>query len=147
VSAWVVWLIAAALLAGAESLSGDFVLAMCGGAALGGAATAALGGPVELQFAVAIVLAVGLVAFVRPVVKRQLAPARHLTGAGALVGREGVALTTVDGDGGRVRLNGQEWSARSAGSAVLPPGTRVRVLRIDGATAVVLDESPPAIPS
>lgn len=145
VSDWLLWLIAAAALAGAEALSGDFVLVMCAGGALGGGVAALLGAPTVAQIVVAVVVAVGLVGFVRPVIKRQLAPARHLTGPGALVGREAVALTAVDGSGGRVKLNGQEWSARSIGSTVVPPGTIVRVLRIDGATAVVLDEVPPAL--
>ena len=144
-SDWLLWLIAAVALAAAESLSGDFVLLMCAGGALGGSVTALAGGPFLAQVLVALVSAIGLLGFVRPTVKRQLAPARHLTGTGALVGREALALTAVDQNGGRIKLNGQEWSARSIGSAVLPPGTVVRVLRIDGATAVVLDEAPPAL--
>ncbi len=141
-SAWVLWLIAAAVLAGAESLSGDFVLLMLAGGAVGGAGAAAFGAPPVLQAVTAALIAGLLVAFIRPVAKRHVTVPGHLTGSAALVGREAVALTAVDARGGRVRLNGQEWSARSLGSTPILPGTRVHVLRIDGATAVVLDEAP-----
>jgi membrane protein implicated in regulation of membrane protease activity len=49
-------------------------------------------------------------------------------------------LERVDGDGGRVKLGGEVWSARSFDSSrVFEPGERVSVLEIQGATAVVSD--------
>jgi membrane protein implicated in regulation of membrane protease activity len=36
-----------------------------------------------------------------------------------------------------VKLNGEVWSARTNAAEAIPPGTQVRVGRIDGATAVV----------
>jgi membrane protein implicated in regulation of membrane protease activity len=45
----------------------------------------------------------------------------------------------VSADGGRVRLGGEVWSARTYGDddAVFEPGSRVDVLKIEGATALV----------
>jgi membrane protein implicated in regulation of membrane protease activity len=55
-----------------------------------------------------------------------------------LVGREAVVLTRVTRDSGLVRLNGSDWSARAKDPTQdLPEGTRVSVLAIEGATAVV----------
>ena len=49
-----------------------------------------------------------------------------------------VVLATVTEDAGRVRLNGGEWTARALDPRQeLTPGTKVSVVRIDGATAVV----------
>jgi membrane protein implicated in regulation of membrane protease activity len=46
----------------------------------------------------------------------------------------------VDADGGRVRLGGEEWSARAyLDDQVLEPGTRVEVAKIEGATALVYE--------
>ena len=81
------------------------------------------------------------------------------TNASALIGREATALTVIDERGGRVRLGGEEWSARLAearpavpppaqrgyaapvqalpGPTRIEPGTDVRVTAIDGAIAVV----------
>lgn len=137
--AWLVWLILAGLFAGGEALSGTFVLVMMSGGAVGGAVTAALGGPLLAQVVVAVVVTIGLVWLVRPVAIRHLNPGpAAITGSDALVGREAIVLTHVDRDGGRVRLNGAEWSARTKDPAQhLPAGTRVSVIAIDGATAVV----------
>lgn len=137
--AWLVWLIIAGILAGGETMSGTFVLIMMSGGAVGGAVTAAIGAPLLVQVIVAVVVTVGLVWLVRPVAIRHLNPGpAAITGSQALVGRDAVVLHEVTRDGGRVRLNGAEWSARSKDPAQqLPAGTRVSVIAIEGATAVV----------
>ena len=95
-----------------------------------------------VQFVVAILGTLALLLGVRPVAKRHLtAGTGVLTGSDALVGRTAVVLAQVDAQDGRVRLNGAEWSARSFDEdQVLPIGTEVRVMKIHGATAVVLHE-------
>jgi membrane protein implicated in regulation of membrane protease activity len=140
--AWLIWVIAAGGLAAAETLSLDFVLIMCAGGATAGAVTAAAGGPPVLQVAVALVAAAVLLLLVRPVAKRHLMSGpTHRTGAAALVGRPAVASTEVTPNSGLVRLNGADWSARSIGEGhIYPAGTRLRVLEISGATAVVFEE-------
>lgn len=147
-SDWVIWLILAGALAAAEMTSGTFVLLMMSGGALGGSLAAALGAPVALQVVVAIVLTLGLVWLVRPVAIRHLnSGPLAITGSEALVGEEAVVLSEVTRDGGRVRLNGSEWSARARDPAqVIAAGSRVAVVAIDGATAVVWQD-PFALPS
>lgn len=137
--AWLVWLIIAGGLAGGEAVTGTFVLLMMSGGALGGAATAALGGPFLLQAFVSVLLTIGLLWLVRPVAVRHANPGpAAITGTEALVGREAVVTAAVTRDSGRVRLNGSEWSARAIDPKQdLPEGTRVSVVAIDGATAVV----------
>jgi membrane protein implicated in regulation of membrane protease activity len=62
------------------------------------------------------------------------------TGTDALVGTKAVVLQRVDQDGGRVRIGGEEWSARSyLEDQVLEPGARVEVVKIEGATALVYE--------
>lgn len=141
---WLPWLIAAGAFAAAEAASLTFVLLMFAGGALAGSLTAALGGPVLVQFLVAIGVTLALLGGVRPIAQRHLTsgpPA--ITGTDALVGQEAVVLDQVDARDGRIRLNGAEWSARSFDDAqVLPVGTVVRVLQISGATALVMPEDP-----
>jgi membrane protein implicated in regulation of membrane protease activity len=44
----------------------------------------------------------------------------------------------VDVNGGRVRIGGEEWSARAfVEDQVIEPGARVDVVKIEGATALV----------
>ncbi|MBV9594151.1 MAG: NfeD family protein [Actinobacteria bacterium] len=139
---WLWWLVAAVILAGAETLSLDFVLIMCAGGAGAGAVAAAAGAAAPVQFGVAIVVALGLLLFIRPIARRHLTVGSgHLTGTAALVGKPAVVLREVDSHDGRVRLNGGEWSARSMlDGQVFPAGTTVRVHEIVGATAVVFEE-------
>jgi membrane protein implicated in regulation of membrane protease activity len=142
VPAWLIWIIGAAALASAEALSLDFVLVMCAGGAAAGAIAAGLGASATAQVATALVVGVGLLLFVRPVAKRHLTPdsRTHLSGSAGLVGLDAVVLTAVDSRSGRVKLRGGEWSARSFDHTQhIPPGAVVRVMQIDGATAVVWD--------
>lgn len=136
------WLIAAGVLTGLETLSGDFVLLMCAGGAAAGSVTAALGGPPLLQIVVAIVVTGLLLGFVRPIAKQHLiGVGTHVMGSAALVGKQAIVLTAVDAYDGRVRLNGAEWSARCYDQTQkLAAGETVRVMEIDGATAVVWKE-------
>lgn len=146
-SDWVIWLILAGGLAAGEMTSGTFVLLMMAGGAVGGSIAAAVGAPVALQVVVALALTVGLVWLVRPIaIRHSYSGPPAITGAQALVGEEAVALSEVTRDGGRVRLNGAEWSARSRDpTQVIAPGARVAVVAIDGATAVVWQD-PFALP-
>jgi membrane protein implicated in regulation of membrane protease activity len=51
-----------------------------------------------------------------------------------------VVLQRVDQNGGRVKIGGEEWSARAyMPDQVLEPGTEVEVVQIEGATALVYE--------
>jgi membrane protein implicated in regulation of membrane protease activity len=137
--AWLVWLIVAAVLMGGEvATMGVFLgpLAVAAGLA---AVVAAIGGGVIVQFAVFVAGSVAALGFLRPRVLRRLHRGPVLrTGTAALIGEPAVALARVDCDGGRVKIGGEEWSARSyTDEEVIEPGTRVVVVEIRGATALV----------
>jgi membrane protein implicated in regulation of membrane protease activity len=139
VPAWVLWMIAAAGLAAGEIFTLGFFLGPIALAAVLAAIVAALGGSAAFQFAAFIVGALASLAIVRPIVQRHIrTPAQLRTGTAALVGANAVVLERVDGDGGRVRIGGEVWSARAYDDMqVIEPGARVEVLEIRGATALV----------
>ena len=59
------------------------------------------------------------------------------SGTAALVGQRAVVLQRVDADSGQVKIGGEVWTARPYDeSDVFEPGSRVDVLKIDGATAL-----------
>jgi membrane protein implicated in regulation of membrane protease activity len=138
-SDWLIWLIVAGLFAAAETASTTLVFVMFAGGAASGSLVAALGVPVAVQGIVAALVSIALLAAVRPVLRKHLSDApAAVTGSERLVGKEALVLSVVDAHDGRVRLNGGEWTARAADrSQILPAGTVVRVVKIDGATAVV----------
>lgn len=139
-SSWVIWLIAAGVLAGAELLTLDLVLLMLAGGALGGVAVAAVGLPVGLQLAAFVVVALGLLVFVRPLAKRHLTSRtpEQIDGAETYVGKVAVVTQRVDHMDGRIRFGADDWSAVSQSrEETFEVGSTVRVMQIRGATAVV----------
>lgn len=136
------WLIAGIVLIAAEVLSGDFVLLMLGAAALAAAASAALGLPVSGGVAVFAIVSVALVTVARPLLKRRLHVDHVLTNVDALLGDTALVISTVDSRGGKVKLRGELWSARTFDETqVLEPGREVTVMNISGATVIVWGES------
>ena len=139
-SAWVWWIVAAGVLAVAEVLTGGtLVLLMLAGGAAAGGLTAALGAPPALSVGVFALVSVALLGLVRPIARRHMRVNREArTNVAALVGAEALVLESVDGQDGRIKLAGEIWSARAYdGQSVFEPGTRVQVLQIEGATALV----------
>ncbi|NYH51304.1 MULTISPECIES: NfeD family protein [Nocardiopsis] len=137
--AWLVWLILAIGLGIAEALTLTFVLGLLAVAALVAALLGAIGMPVAVQIIGFTASAAAGIYLVRPIMQRQMRGGSETkSGAEALVGRSAVVMQEVDGDGGRIKLSGEEWSARCIDEdLVIPVGTRVDVMEIDGATAVV----------
>jgi membrane protein implicated in regulation of membrane protease activity len=136
----VVWIVLAALLGVAEIFTLTAALGLLAVAALAAAGAAAVGlGPVAQFVTFAVVAVAGLVV-VRPLVRRHLhpRPGQHRFGVAALVGRQAHVVQEVTGRAGRVRIGGEEWSARSYDETlVIPPGATVDVIEIEGATALV----------
>lgn len=135
-----IWLIVGVALVAGEVLSGDFVLLMLGVSGLAAAGAAALSGSIIISVVVFAVLSIGLVLGARPALKRRMNRGIGAqTNVDALVGSRAVAVTEVNHDGGRVKIGGDVWSARTAVEGdVIVSGTAVTVVEIAGATAVVL---------
>jgi membrane protein implicated in regulation of membrane protease activity len=142
---WILWLIVAAVLGSAELMTATFDLLLLAIAALAAAGIGALGLGIGFQVVAFAITAVAMVTLVRPVARRHLTGHPGLrTGVAALVGREAVVLAPCDRDAGRVRIGGEEWSARSYDPDLhIPAGTRVDVFAIEGATALVHPQEEP----
>jgi membrane protein implicated in regulation of membrane protease activity len=137
---WIVWLIVAAVLGIAELLTTTFAFGLIAIAAL----VAAVVGAFHLSFALqliafAVAAGAGLV-FVRPIALRHLKqPPQLRSGTAALVGRTAIVLEEVTDHSGRIRIDGEEWSSRTYvdDAPAIPVGTKVDVIQIKGATALV----------
>lgn len=140
---WESWLTLALVLTVFEITSGTFILLMLGVGALAGVLLALLGVSFVWQCLAAVVVAVALLAVVRPRLVRRLS--RHpelVTGAAGLIGTTGIVLEDVSDRAGLVRLDGGPWTARvsHSGSAPIQKGVWVRVTAIQGATAYVEED-------
>ncbi|WP_433655716.1 NfeD family protein [Nocardia sp. CA-128927] len=136
----IVWLVAGILLAAAEMLTGDLTLLMLGVAALGTAGVSAVADTTLVVDAIVFgVLTLVLFLGVRPLLRRRFGtPPPTPTNVDALQGKSALVLEEVGAHSGQVKLGGEVWTARPMDeSEVYEPGTKVYVMRIEGATAVV----------
>jgi membrane protein implicated in regulation of membrane protease activity len=140
--AWLVWLIAGVFAGVGEILTAGFFLAPFAVGAFAAMLAALAGGGDLVQlltFAAATIACFGLV---RPIAKRHLyQPPQIRTGTAALVGRPAMVLERISNDQnvGSVRIDGGEvWTARAYDEEhVIDAGTKVQVVEIRGATALV----------
>ena len=145
-SVWVVWLVLAVALGVAELFTLTLALGLIGAAARIAGVVGAFGVGLTGQVLVfAVASAAGLLV-VRPIARRHMTqPPPLRSGTEALVGRSALVVEEITATGGRIKLQGEEWSARCLDETLrIPVGAHVDVMEIEGATAVVYprDELP-----
>ena len=136
---WIVWLIAAVVLGVAEFFTLTLAFGLLAAAALVAAVVAGFGGGLLAQvLAFAITAGVGLL-IVRPIARRQMThPSLVREGSYALIGKKAVVIEEVTGTQGLIKLSGEVWSGGALDEdQVIPAGTLVDVMEIEGATAIV----------
>jgi membrane protein implicated in regulation of membrane protease activity len=141
---WVFWIIAAIVLAVGEMLTLSFFLAPFAGGALLAAIVDAAGGGVVLSWGIFIIASLGLLLVVRPIARsHRKMPAQLRTGTAALIGRRAVVVERIANHEavGAIRIDsGDVWTARTYDDdETYDVGTRVEVVEIKGATALVTD--------
>ncbi|MGW7258176.1 NfeD family protein [Streptomyces sp. NPDC054834] len=140
IDAWVWWLVGAAALGIPLVVTAMPEFGMLAVGAVAAAVVAGLGPGVVAQVLAFVIVSVALIAVVRPIAARhgrQLP--RLVTGIDALKGKQAVVLERVDGSGGRIKLAGEVWSARSLHTErAYDVGQEVDVVDIEGATAIVI---------
>jgi membrane protein implicated in regulation of membrane protease activity len=138
---WVYWLIAAVILAIGEIATTGLFLAPFAAGALVATIVAAAGAGAVVEWAVFLVVSVVVLAALRPVAREhQRTRGKLKTGTAALVGQSATVVERIaNAEGvGCVRLDGEIWTARAYDEdETFEPGTRVQVLEIRGATALV----------
>ena len=136
---WLLWLVLAVVLGVAEILTLTAVLGILGAAALITSIVSALGMPMAPQFGVFAAASVVGIMLIRPVVRRHLErPSIHVFGPAAHAGKTARVVHEIHGESGRVRIDGEDWTARTYDEAlVIPIGTVVDVLEINGVIALV----------
>jgi membrane protein implicated in regulation of membrane protease activity len=139
VGLWVIWLVAAVVLGVAELLTTTLALGLMAVGALAAAVSGGLGAGLPVQAGVFAGVSLAGIVLIRPValrrLKRRTGPR---TGTAALVGQTGYVLDDVTPHAGRIKIGGEEWSARPYDeTSVIRAGSAVDVLQIKGATALV----------
>ena len=144
----VLWIVLGVLLAIAEVFTVTFLVIFFAVGALAAAGAAALGAPLLLQIAVFTVVSGLSVGAVRPIIKRHQQQGLE-AGEGefrleGVEGTPGTVLEEVGADRGLIKIGGELWQARAFDHTdTYLPGERIRVIKLEGATAIVWrDELP-----
>jgi membrane protein implicated in regulation of membrane protease activity len=100
---------------------------------------ALLGAPFWLQLILFLGISAGLLALLRPLVRKYLKPKITATNVDSLIGSQGYITETVDNLAatGQVKLGAMPWTARSTDGTPIETGTLVRVDRVEGVKAFV----------
>ena len=141
--AWVIWLIVAVVFAVAEVINLSFYLFPFAIGAAGAAVVDLAGGGAGIAWATFAALTAVSFTVVRPIARRHLEHAAadpHRDRGAHRPHRDRHRAHRQRRRRGRVRIDGEVWSARAYDEdKVIEAGTRVHVLEIQGATALVSD--------
>ena len=134
------WLIAFILFVVGEAVTVGLVSIWFAVGSLGAQLADALGGGLWLQIAVFLILSALSLMLLKPLSRKWMAGHKAArTNADRVIGE--TALVTEDIDNtmatGQVQVDGQIWTARSAHGVVIPAGSRVKVLSIQGVKVMV----------
>lgn len=138
--AWLFWLIAGLLCGIAEIFLPGFVLSCFSFGCFAAAIAAALDFSMTVQLLVFSSAAFLVFVSVRPILMKFLInrdnPAAR-TNIERVVGMTGIAQEEITAWQGTVKVEGEIWSSRCDDEIVLPVGSHVRVLRVEGNKLIV----------
>lgn len=136
---WIVWLILAAIFIVGEIFTAGFFILWFGIGAAVAAVLAFLHVAPGWQLAAFIVASLTLFLASRKFAQKVTKEQPPGIGADRLLDQECIVLENIDniGNTGRVRLQTEEWRAKSDDGAVIPEKARVKVVRVDGTHLVV----------
>ncbi|MET0992236.1 MAG: NfeD family protein [Lacisediminihabitans sp.] len=141
---WIFWLALILIFVIIEVSTVDFTFLMIALGSLAGLIAGLFGVVWWAQVIIAGVVALALIFFVRPTLKRALSKGGDATpsNVAALLGLGGTVTTDFVAGQGHVKLaNGETWTAKLSGltdAETIDAGDRVVVTAIEGATAVVI---------
>jgi membrane protein implicated in regulation of membrane protease activity len=139
IETWLIWLAVAAVLALGEIATEGFFLLWFAIGAAAASATAFFGLGTQVEWGVFIVTSGILVVLSRPITDKFTREQPAGIGANRYIGRPGVVLEEVNNmdNTGRVRIGKEEWRADSSTGEIIPAGTKVHVMDLDGTHVVV----------
>lgn len=138
---WQIWLIIAGVCFIVEIATVGFLIFWFGVAALITCLLSLVIHNVIAQTAIFIVLSVALIGLTRPFAKKLNKKDNVVTNSNAIIGKEGIVIKQINstpGDVGQVKVSGDIWTAIvNDYRDVIPVGSTIRVLGIDGVKLVV----------
>lgn len=134
-----IWLGAVLLFGLLEAATVNLVSLWFMGGALAAIVVSLFGGPIWLQILLFFLVSIGLLACLRPLVRKKFNPGIVKTNADSAIGKEAVVTEAINNLNatGQVKLGGMYWTARSESGEEIPEGTVVTICKIEGVKAIV----------
>lgn len=139
-SASVLWLIAAAVLAIIEAVTLGLTTIWFAGGAVAASISAMVGAPLWVQGLLFLVVSVLLLYFTRPIVKRKLKVGKEKTNVDAMIGKTGLVIESIRPFSvGQVKVDGLVWSAAAKDScSTIEKDASVKIEHIEGVKLIVI---------
>jgi membrane protein implicated in regulation of membrane protease activity len=132
---WHIWLLASIVFFILEIVIPSFVVFNLGVGALAATLTAAVGLAVEWQLLLFSAGTISSFFLIRPALKKWAfrRSDKTETNVNAMIGRKGVATETIDAskNTGRVKLDGDDWKARSKDGSIIHNGELVVICNVE----------------
>ena len=136
---WYIWLIIAGIFFIVEIITVGFLVFWLGIGALLAMIVSFFTDSLPIQIAVFAVSSSTLIPLTKPLVNKFINGKTVQTNVNAIINKHGVVTVEVNGlEGkGQIKVNGEIWSAKSINEQIIPVGTKVNVLKVDGVKAIV----------
>ncbi|MBP3313172.1 MAG: NfeD family protein [Oscillospiraceae bacterium] len=133
------WFAAVVLFAVVEASTVALVSLWFVGGALAALIASLLGAELWLQIVLFVVVSGGLLACLRPFIKKVLSPRITPTNFDRIIGQKVPVVETIDNLNatGAVKAEGNIWSARSESGEIIEKDTVVEILEIQGVKVIV----------
>ena len=134
--AWLVAIIAFTIL---EGLTYQIISIWFAVGAVGALIAVLFHASLPIQLAVFVVISVLCIVFTRPLFKKIIAGRIEKTNVDAIIGKTALVTADIDNIAGKgsVKINGLEWSARTADNSKMSIGEKVIVEKVDGVKLIV----------
>lgn len=135
----IIWLVLMVVFLIAEAATVVMVSLWFAAGSLAALAVSLLGAPIWLQVVVFLAVSAGLLACLRPVVRKHFTPRLEHTNVDSVIGSQGYVIADIDNvtAAGKVKLGAMEWTARSTDGSLIQKGTLVQVDKIEGVKVFV----------
>ena len=137
---WYVWLILAGIFFVAEIMTVGFLVFWLGIGALITMLVSFFTDNLVIQMTVFVISSTILIIATKPLVKKLTQKDKTVvTNAFSIIGKKGIVTKEINPAlaVGQIKVQGQDWSAKCEEEQIIPKGSEVEVMKIDGVKAVV----------
>lgn len=140
---WYIWLIIAGICFILETFTAGFLIFWLGIAALLSMITSFITPDIAIQTIVFVVSSAILIPLTKPLVNKYINSKTVKTNAFSIIEKKAIVTTEINPmeATGQIKVNGEIWSAKSENEKIVPVGTEVKVLNIEGVKAIVQEIS------